>query len=109
MNMTAEFGRMGMGETSDLSLYYAEIAAVEGEPGRDHIAPQLLISLWLYAYSRGVSSAREVARQCGFEPGFAPAKIRVLLEGHQLSDLDKFQLRPSIAIAGRRQLDRMST
>ena len=55
----------------DLSLYYAEIAAVEGEPGRDHTAPQLLISLWLYAYSRGISSAREVARQCGFEPGFA--------------------------------------
>ena len=23
----------------DLSLYYAEIAAVEGEPGRDHTAP----------------------------------------------------------------------
>ena len=55
----------------DLSLYYAEIAAVEGEPGRDHTAPQLLISLWLYAYSRGISSAREVSRQCGFEPGFA--------------------------------------
>jgi len=29
-----------------------------------------LISLWLYAYSRGISSAREVARQCEFEPGF---------------------------------------
>jgi len=55
----------------DLSLYYAEIAAVEGEPGRDHTAPQLLISLWLYAYSRGISSAREVSRQCRFEPGFA--------------------------------------
>jgi transposase len=55
----------------DLSLYYAEIAAVEGEPGRDHTAPQLLISLWLSAYSRGISSARELSRQCGFEPGFA--------------------------------------
>jgi transposase len=29
----------------------------------------LLISVWLYAYSRGISSAREVARQCAFEPG----------------------------------------
>ena len=26
--------------------------------------------MWLYAYSRGISSAREVARQCEFEPGF---------------------------------------
>jgi hypothetical protein len=29
-----------------------------------------LISLWLYAYSRGISSAREVARQCEYEPAF---------------------------------------
>src|SRR6204780_3945848 len=53
----------------DLSLYYAEIAAVEGRAGRDHTTPQLLISLWLYAYSRGISSARELSRQCEFEPG----------------------------------------
>src|SRR5476649_2258563 len=54
----------------DLGLYYAEIAAVEGQPGREHTDPHLLISLWVYAYSRGISSAREVARQCDFEPGF---------------------------------------
>ena len=35
----------------DLGLYIAKIAAVEGRAGRDHTAPQLLISLWLYAYS----------------------------------------------------------
>ena len=54
----------------NLSLYHAQIAAVEGRAGRDHTAPQLLISLWLYAYSRGISSAREIARRCAFEPGF---------------------------------------
>jgi transposase len=54
----------------DLSLYLAKIAAVEGHAGRDHTAPQLLISLWLYAYSRGISSAREIARRCEFEPAF---------------------------------------
>jgi transposase len=53
----------------DLSLYHAQISAVEGRAGREHTDPQLLISLWLYAYSRGISSAREVARQCEFEPG----------------------------------------
>src|SRR5712671_4653299 len=53
----------------DLRLYYAQIAAVEGSAGREHTAPQLLISLWLYAYSRGISSARELARQCEYEPG----------------------------------------
>ena len=54
----------------DLSLYYAEVEAVEGQPGRNHTAPQLSISLWLYAYSWGISSAREVARRCEFEPAF---------------------------------------
>ena len=54
----------------DLSRYYAEIAAVEGRAGREHTDPQVLISLWLYAYSRGISSAREVARRCEYEPAF---------------------------------------
>lgn len=54
----------------DLGLYHAKIAAVEGRPGRDHTSPQLLISLWLYAYSQGISSAREIARRCEFEPCF---------------------------------------
>ncbi|HEX2713595.1 MAG TPA: IS1182 family transposase [Candidatus Acidoferrales bacterium] len=53
----------------DLRRYHGQIAAVEGIAGREHTDPQLLISLWLYAYSRGVSSARELARQCEYEPG----------------------------------------
>jgi transposase len=68
----------------DLSLYHAQIAAVEGRAGREHTDPQLLISLWVYAYSRGTSSAREVARQCEFEPalqwlcGLQPISHRTL-------------------------------
>ena len=50
----------------DLSLYIAKIAAVEGRAGRDHTAPQLLISLWLYAYSRGIS---------GFVAGQVPGRF----------------------------------
>jgi len=53
----------------DLSLYHAQIEAVEGCAGREHTDPRLLISLWIYAYSRGLSSARELARQCEYEPG----------------------------------------
>ena len=53
----------------DLHRYHEQIAAVEGSAGREHTDPQLLISLWLYAYSRGISSARELARQCEYEPG----------------------------------------
>src|SRR5271156_2068838 len=54
----------------DLSLYYGRIAAVEGCAGRDHTDPQLLISLWLFAYSRGISSTREIARRCEYDPAF---------------------------------------
>lgn len=49
----------------DLSRCHAQVAAVEGRAGREHTDPQLMISLWLYAYSRGISSACEVARQSG--------------------------------------------
>jgi transposase len=42
----------------DLRLYHAQIAAVEGSAGREHTDPQLLISLWLYAYSRDQFGAR---------------------------------------------------
>ena len=53
----------------DLRRYHEQIAAVEGSAGREHTDPRLLISLWLYAYGRGISSARELARQCEYEPG----------------------------------------
>ena len=53
----------------DLDLYLKQIAAVEGRAGRSHTSPQLLVSLWLYGYSRGISSARELARQSEYEPG----------------------------------------
>ncbi len=54
----------------DLSRYYGEIEAVEGEAGRPAWDPRLLISLWIYAYSKGVSSGREVHRFCGTEPAY---------------------------------------
>ena len=37
----------------DLSLYHAQIEAVEGRAGREHTDPQLLISLWIYASTAG--------------------------------------------------------
>ena len=52
----------------DLSLYHAQIASVEGHAGREHTDPQLLISLWLYGYSRGISSARAREGSCAARP-----------------------------------------
>lgn len=48
----------------DLSAWYATIKAVEGGPGRSPIAPEVLLSLWLYATLEGVGSARALARLC---------------------------------------------
>ena len=54
----------------DLGAYYEEISAVEGVAGRPALDPQLPISLWIYAYSEGVNSAREVSRLCAYHPAY---------------------------------------
>ena len=70
----------------DLSRYYAGIGSVEGRAGRDHTDPQVLISLWLYAYSRGISSGREVARRCEYEPACQWLCALAPISYHTLSD-----------------------
>ena len=52
----------------DLEGFYAGIECSEEEGGRPAYDPRLLISLWIYAYSQGIGSAREVARRCEWEP-----------------------------------------
>lgn len=54
----------------DLGRFYESIESSAEEGGRPAIDPQLLISLWVYAYSEGIGSAREVARRCEFDPAF---------------------------------------
>src|SRR6202021_2303800 len=54
----------------DLTRFYEDIGSRVEEGGRPAFDPQLLISLWVYAYSQGIGSAREVARRCEFEPAF---------------------------------------
>ena len=46
----------------NLTSYYEDIKAKEGEAGCSAFDPQVLISLWIYAYSKGVGSGREVSR-----------------------------------------------
>ena len=70
----------------DLSGYYQEIKAVAGVAGREALDPRLLISLWLYAYSDGVSSAREVARLCEHDPAYQWLCGLKPINHHSLSD-----------------------
>src|ERR1019366_2674467 len=70
----------------DLSAFRAEIAVVEGAAGRSAHDPRLLISLWIYAYSEGVSSAREVARRCEYHPAYQWLTGCEVVNHHSLSD-----------------------
>jgi transposase len=54
----------------DLGGFYQSIESSNEEGGRPAFDPQLLISLWVYAYSQGIGSAREVARRCEYDPAF---------------------------------------
>lgn len=54
----------------NLSTFYQAIESSPEEGGRPAFDPQLLISLWIYAYSQGIGSAREVARRCEYDPAF---------------------------------------
>lgn len=49
-------------EQLDLSSYYNKIKSRINEPGSPAYDPKMLLSMWIYAYSQGVSSAREVER-----------------------------------------------
>ncbi len=70
----------------DLGRFYAAIEAVEGEAGRSATDPRLLMSLWIYAYSEGVGSAREIERLCGYHPAYQWLTGMEVVNHHTLSD-----------------------
>ena len=70
----------------DLSRFAADVKAVDGVAGRPAYDPRLLISLWVYAYSQKVSSAREVERRCGYDPAYQWLTGMQEVNHHTLSD-----------------------
>lgn len=70
----------------DLSRFSAGVKAVEGVAGRPAYDPRLLISLWVYAYSQKVSSAREVERRCAYDPAYQWLTGMEEVNHHTLSD-----------------------
>jgi transposase len=55
---------MAVVERLELSGFCERIRAREGQAGRDATDPRLLVGLWLYGCTRGIGSARELARRC---------------------------------------------
>lgn len=70
----------------DLSSFCEPIKAREGMAGRDSTSPTLLLALWLYASTRGVGSAREVARLCKESKPYQWLCGKVSVNHHMLSD-----------------------
>jgi transposase len=71
---------------ADLEAFYETIEAVEGEAGCSAWDPRVLISLWIYAYSRAVSSAREISRRCKYDPAYQWLTGLEVINHHTLSN-----------------------
>jgi len=70
----------------DLTRFLAAIDSRENEAGRPAIDPRILVTLWLYATSEGVASAREIARLCGMHDAYRWICGGVAVCAHTLSD-----------------------
>lgn len=62
-------GILAMVERLDLRGLEAKIKAVEGRAGQSSLNPRMLMALWIYGYSEGISAARELSRMSEYEPG----------------------------------------
>lgn len=73
--------------TLDLSRFMVSPKAVVGHAGRPAWEPRVLIAMWLYGLTRGVSSARQLARESAYEPGLQWLTGLQEINHHSLSDL----------------------
>jgi transposase len=73
-------------EKLDLSEVENAIKSREGRPGHPAITPRLMLGLWLYATSRGVGSARSLARLCESEDSYRWMCGGVSVNYHTLAD-----------------------
>jgi transposase len=81
----------------NLSALEAHIRSVEEEKGRPAWSPRLLASVWMYAYSEGITSARQIERLLDYEPGLQWLAGGLVINHHTLSD---FRLQDKAALDG---------
>lgn len=70
----------------DLAPYCKDIKAVEGRAGSTAFDPRLLISVWVYSYSKGIGSAREISQRIGYDPAYQWLTGMEPINYHTLSD-----------------------
>jgi len=70
----------------DLEGFRTGIMAVEGRAGQSPFDPKVLLSLWIYALKDGVTSAREIAKRCGYDPAYQWLTGMKPINYHTISD-----------------------
>lgn len=70
----------------DLSRFSEALRTTEGSAGRPAWDPRLLVSLWVYAYSEAIGSAREIERVMQWNPGMQWLAGLEQINHHTLSD-----------------------
>lgn len=73
-------------ERLDLKRFSESLRTAKGCAGRPAWNPQLLVSVWVYAYSEGISSAREIEGVMEWEPGLQWLSGLEKINHHTLSD-----------------------
>jgi transposase len=73
-------------ERLDLAVLLNPIKSRECGPGRPAIEPRILLTLWLYATSKGIGSAREIERLCNEHDVYRWICGGVSVNYHTLSD-----------------------
>ena len=70
----------------DLKELEDKIRSVEGRAGQSSYDPRMLMALWIYSYSEGIGSARELSRMCEYEPGCQWLTAMAEVNYHTLAD-----------------------
>jgi len=71
--------------TVDLKAFEDKCESVEGRAGRSLLSPRMLLTLWLYAISQAIGSAREIARLMRTEAAFRWIVGDLQVSQHKLS------------------------
>lgn len=70
----------------DLSGLLKKVKTQQEAAGAPAWDPRLLVSIWVYAYSEGISAAREIERLMAYEPGLLWLSGLTQINYHTLSD-----------------------
>lgn len=70
----------------NLGGFLKRVRSAQHEVGRAAWDPRLLLSIWLYAYSEGIASARRIEEMMNYEPGLMWLAGLGVVNHHTLSD-----------------------